>query len=850
MDKSCAKESRKGSAASPFMTLLAPPYRLRLRACPRKIGAIPAPTMSHPPKLISRAWLIALLCASAFIIGSDYERGQRAAYVSNADRDNAVPDASSPTGYAGGKRWAIVPEHNNRGYQWIAETQQMFAQHEWRVRHIDYENAPFGRDVHAASPYRWWLGLLAWFEHRISGRPVGISVERAALFADPLFHWLFLIGTTVFVARRFGSVPATVMAVGLATLYPFAGGFLPGIPDDHGFARACALWSILPLLAGIAGDDSPEKRAQKSRPFFLAGVAGGMGLWIDAASETPVLVGIAAGGLLAAWVTLGVGNANKSGDRETPPWRWWALAGAITCLAAYLIEYFPAHMDFRLQVNHPLYGLAWLGAGELIERFAAWRNGKTFLGKNRWLGVTVAIVAVAALPVAMMREGNQLIVSGDLLSTKLTNLPGGAVAKNIFSWVGNDGLTGAVAGTLLPFLLIVPGLWWLFRRQAPERTRASLAMALGPVLVAVAFACFQLRWWNAADSVLLVFLVPSAVVEVRRVGMWAGVGIAALAPGIVQLVPSLKSGNGIEFTRVEVEALLERGVAHWIADHGSAGGAVVLLPPDRTTSWCFHGGFRGIGTANWENRDGLTATVRIVTATTAEQAQELIRQRGVTHLVLPSWDTDLDAFAHWALRNPDDAFIMALHHWALPPWLRPIPYTLPSVPGFEDRSVVILAVTDESNRATALSHLAEYFIEMKQPALAATAGESLQRYPTDLGALVALASVEQAAGNTEQFARTFHAVLASLNSGFGRLLAWDRRVSLAVVLAQGERNDLSREQIRLCLQKADEPRLKSLTTMSLFRLLKLSQAFQIDFPEPKLRESALALLPAELRARL
>jgi hypothetical protein len=375
-------------------------------------------------------------------------------------------------------------------------------------------------------------------------------------------------------------------------------------------------------------------------------------------------------------------------------------------------------------------------------------------------------------------------------------------------------------------------------------------MALGPVLVAVAFACFQLRWWNAADSVLLAFLVASATVEFRRGWMWAGFAIVALLPGIVQLVPSLKSGSAIEFTRVEVEALLERGVAHWISDHAGPDGAVVLLPPDRTASWCFHGGFRGIGTANWENRDGLTATVRIVTATTAEQAQELVRQRGITHLVLPSWDPDLDAFAHWTLRNPDDAFIMALHHWALPPWLRPIPYTLPSVPGFEDRSVVILAVTDESNRATALSHLAEYFIETKQPALAAAAGESLQRYPTDLGALVALAAVEQAEGNTGQFAKTFPAVLASLNSGFGRLLAWDRRVSLAVVLAQGERSDLAREQVRLCLQKADETHLKSLTTMSLFRLLKLSQAFQIDFPEAKLRESALALLPAELRARL
>ncbi|MEO7412696.1 MAG: hypothetical protein ABIZ81_05005, partial [Opitutaceae bacterium] len=139
--------------------------------------------------------MIAPLCACGFLVWTNIERARRVDAVTNTDREGAVADAASPTGYADGKRWLIVPEHNNRSYQWISETQQMLARDEWRLRHVDYENAPFGREVHAASPYRWWLGLVAWLEHVISGRPLGLSVERAALWADPLLHLSLLAGT-------------------------------------------------------------------------------------------------------------------------------------------------------------------------------------------------------------------------------------------------------------------------------------------------------------------------------------------------------------------------------------------------------------------------------------------------------------------------------------------------------------------------------------------------------------------------------------------------------------------------------------------------------------------------------
>jgi len=797
--------------------------------------------MSFLSRLPARSWWLIPFCAVVFVGWTSYERARRVAYVTNTDREEAKVDATSPTGYAGGKRWLIVPEHNNRSYQWMAETQQMLAQGDWRVRHVDYENAPLGRAVHSASPYRWWLGLLAWCDHAVSGQPTGAAVERAAFWANPLLHVLLILGTTVFVARQFGAWPAALLAVGLATLFPFAGEFLPGMPDDQGLTRACALWSVLPLLA----------RGHPAHPLHLiAGVAGGFGLWISATSQAPILAGIALGGILAAWLAPKPAKPDPAGGLISSPWRTWALAGATTSLAAYLIEYFPAHMELRLQVNHPLFGLAWLGLGELLAQVEAWfkrgRQSWSWRGAGR---LVLAVAAIAALPAALRSAGAATWLSGDPAAFRLSWLPNGVLAKNFSAWFARDGLTGPLVATCLPLLLLGPAVGLFFRRQIDRGVRPVLAIALGPILVALVLACLQLRWWSLSDSLLLALMVAVTTDSSRR-RLWSGFVGLVLLPGLVQLMPPRGAGRNIEFTRLEVEGLIERTLAHWIADHAGPGGAVVLLPPDRTTSWCFHGGLRGLGTANWENRDGLAATVRIVTATTADEAQALISQRGITHLILPSWDSDLDEFARWSLSNPEDGFIMALHHWALPPWLRPVPYNLPVIAGFEGQSVVILEVTEESSRVAAIGRLAEYFIETNQPGLAASTVPALQRFPTDLGVLVALAQVEKIRGNAEGYTKAFSAILASLASGFDRTLAWDRRVSLAVVLAQGDRHDLAREQVRRCLEKLDATRLRSLTTGAQFRLLLLCKAFGLQFPDPSLQESAKKLLPPELRARL
>jgi hypothetical protein len=279
--------------------------------------------------------------------------------------------------------------------------------------------------------------------------------------------------------------------------------------------------------------------------------------------------------------------------------------------------------------------------------------------------------------------GSRGFLADDLLSARLTDLPDGASAASLRAWLIRDGLSLASAAAFLPLLIAIPAAWLLYRSRTGAAFRAAIAIALGPVAVALAFSVARLRWWNALD-VSLVALLAATVAALNttqrpRLVRWAGVILigAILAPGLSQLIPRAAGGTReFRFTQAEVEGLYERKLSHWIADHAGPESATVLAPPYRTSSLCFYGSLRGLGTQNWENGEGLDATFHIVTAMTQAEARAVLDQRGVTHLVLPSWDSDLDDFARLRLKNPDDSFVSVLHrtYGGIFAWLRPLPF--------------------------------------------------------------------------------------------------------------------------------------------------------------------------------
>jgi hypothetical protein len=767
-----------------------------------------------------------------------------------------VIDSKSPTGYAHGQRELIVPERNEDSFNLIAQTQQMFARGEWRVRHVEYDNAPLGRDVNATSPSRWWLGFVAAVDHAVSGRPIGLSVERAALYANPILHGLLLIGATAFVAWRFGGFAAALLSAGLVAMFPLAAGFLPGVPDNHGLARIFGWGSILVLVAGMSDD------ARRCRWFGVAGVVGGIGLWVDVPTQLPIVAGIFLGGLIAASISWRNQNEAPLGAELATPWRVWTVSGAATIFLAYLIEYAPAHLGaWNLESIHPLYGLAWLGGGVVLARITI----SSARGQGSWrlrdiCVVLLAVIAIASVPVAMKLTNSRGFLILDLPAVRLTDQPGGVVAASFRAWLTREGFNAKIWATVLPLMILAPSGWMMMRRATKRDCRTSLAIALGPVLIALGFACQRLSWWSMCDGALLILMVTTptlgecgATVPRSTRWLWAAVVTLFAVPGIVQLLPQRSADVTMKLTSMEAEELIERHLAHWLAKRAGDEAAIIFAPPHQTTTLGFYGGLRGLGTFAAENRIGFGVTLNITGANTMDEAKAMIDARGVRYVVVPSWDPFFEEFARLylvkQLSNRTSLLIQELRRWNVPPWLRPLAYQMPVISGFEKQSVLVFEVVDQQSPALATSRLAEYFVEMGKLDQASAAGDVLRRFPADIGALAARAQVTGALADTAT-AQILDTLQARLSNGADRILPWDRRVSLAIVLAQGDRIELSRTQVRRCLAEIDPKKVRALSTGALYRLLVLTRALGFEIADPKLHELALELLPDDLRNRL
>ena len=792
-----------------------------------------------------RAWWLCLLLALGFLWWANAIRRERIEQVALIGQETIAPTVAS------GLRHLVVPEHLTPSYEWLGQTEEMLQRGEWRLRHTDADNAPLGRPVHSASPYRWWLALLAQADQTLSSRSLSESMARAALWADPLLQGLLLLVLTPVVARSFGPAAAAVTALGLTFLFPFSAGFLPGVPEDFALFLALSPGFVLPLLLA-------QRRPETARRHFVcAGVFSGLGLWLNVTLQVPLLCSIAIGALLAAWV-------NRSPEEKpsfTPAlWRLWGWAGAITSLAGYLIEYFPSHLTgWELRAVHPLYAITWIGAAELLVLLTTIISGqRPDWSRSRVVAILLAAAATAALPVAMWRTGNLGFLNADLLSFRLTKQTDAVVAPNLVEWLVRTSSLQPLVTTLLPLLVLPVAVWILVRRSTPTPTRAALALIAGPVLVALGLATVHLRWWQLADTFVL--LAGAAVMATWRqddnLPRWPwrfvpAVLAACFVLGAIQLWPRSSSTGGTTLSQPEVEGLVERDLAHTLVKRlGQGRDAIVLAPPGMSTALNYHAGFRSLSSLSWENKDGLSVALRMVISTSREEAHALALSRGVTHLILPSWDPFYETYTRPASVQTGELFFDSLRRWVIPMWLRPIPYQMPTIGGFENQSVTLFEVVDDQEPAIAMSRVTEYFIEMNQLDAARAAGETLRRYPADFSALVARAQLEAALVDAAAFPGTLETIQQRLKARGDRTLPWDRRVSLAIVLARGKQLDAARTQVERCLSQLNEERLRQLTTYSLFHFLILTRAVDLSISDPELRQLALDLLPADLRSRL
>ena len=827
--------------------------------------------MTSVPRLRDRLWLLALAAAVAYSVVDAVVRVRHIEAMSRQYGvmvDPPAADPASPTGYALERRSMLFPGGGLDTLHWVMQTQAMLAAGDGRIRHVDYDNAPAGREVHWASPFHWWLALLTELDHASTGRPLGSAVEHAALFADPVLLLLVLLALVPLTARRFGGTAAAVMAGGMVAAFPFYVFFMTAYADHHGLAEACALLTVLGLLAGgggvvneaaAGGGTDPftawlPGRDAARRWFALSAVAGGVGLWISAASQVPVLIGVGAGALAAGWLTRR-GEAGAEWRAAPELWRWWGRVGAATSFVAYLVEYFPSHLGMRLEVNHPLYALAWLGGGELLcQLHRALAAGRLDRGPRAVLALAGALGAVALLPAVILATGATTFIVGDPFVWHL-HVQSIAEFESLTSFLHREPLGWGVIGNLLPALLIVPAAGLLAWRPQPRPGRALLALAILPTLLFFGMTAAQVRWWGIAYGLLFAVLAMQfALLERRGPGRgpagWWRLGCAlVLLPGAANAVRgTLRSG---ELTRDNLQALAERDVAQWLRLRAGRDPVVVLSSPATTTPLIYYGGLRGVGTLYWENRDGLKHAAAIFAAPTPDEAHALIRRYGVTHIVLMSWSLFTEDYVRLYLGLapgqplPPDAFILGLLHGrGVPPWLRPLPYPLPDNPALKDQTVLVFEVTPPQGPDAAAVHLADYLLQMGRVDLVGRVEPELAAYPRSLAAQAMLAYVQGRRDEGAAFAATMDRIGALVPPPD---LALEDRIRLAFVLAAAGRLEPAREQLARCLDRLDEPALRGLTAGSLHDLLVLTEKFEAPIPDPHLRRLAIGLVPPMMR---
>ncbi len=809
----------------------------------------PALSMRLPFRLPPLVWWFVPLLAVAAVAWVHLARARQVLRLAEVGQPAVVVDRNSPTGYAGGWRKLIVPEPNHVSHQWVSLLQELQSEDAWRVRWTDQDNAPTGRAVHAPSPYAWWLAFVAAVDQAVSGKSPGLAAEHTLVTAGPWLHLLFVLGAAAVVTWQFGYGAGMVVLLGLSFLQPLVGIFVPGRLSELALALVAVFLSVFGLLAAVAGRVRVDRRA---RAFAIAGGFGALGLWLSPAVQAPLLGGVGLGAVVIAALQRRTGAA---ADQPALPWRVWGLAGAAGVLLAYALEYLPrAGGDWELRAVHPVYGLTWLGWAEVLRHVDAWgRRAPLAAGWRGRLSFMLGVIGVAVLPAMLWRFETAGFAAPIPMAERLMEFGEGVAGASLLDALTRGGSAAPVLLTLLPLLGLV-AVGWVVWRGTDSRQRTAAALALGPLLVALAHAFVQLRWWAVFDVVLLAslpvaFVATAGVRErTRRLG-WGLAAAFVLLPAVLWAWPR---GSGVEAVNTrEVRALIERDLAYWLANRTGPGGAIVLAPPQVTSALLYHGGHRGLGSLSWENQDGFAAAVRLSSTTSPDEAQALFSGRGVSHVILPSWDNFLEQYASLGSQETEKTLVSLLQRWLPPRWLRPIPYELPMIEGFAGASVSVFEVVEVQEQNLALSRLAEYFVETSRPdAAVAVSGALQQAFGGELDSLVAQAQVHAARLDGPSFGRVLQSLLPLVQAGsVDPALPLDRRLALASVLSQGRQAGLARTQLQQVMSELDESRLRSLTTGELYRLLTLSENLGVAFPGEHLATLAPRLLPPELRER-
>lgn len=538
-------------------------------------------------------------------------------------------------------------------YYWLAYARDLRASNEWRLRFTHADNAPYGREMHWAHLPIWGLmGLAHLLES--GGTSPAVALELAGRILMPLFGWLFFSALYLLLGTRLGWRIAALTTATLAVLLHWE--FHALRPDHHGFQLAFSIFMWLGLVFGGTGwirKDAPAANGTGLPPlrvarrwFFASGVLGGIGLWLGATTFLLSLAALSAGAA-AALLFLPPPGPKVPFAIHPPLWRLWGGAGAITSLAFYALEYAPNHLGMRLETNHPLYALCWLGTAECLCAMARWRT-RGVLAPQEAIAAVLGLAAAALLPLLLFFGPAAWFLPRLEIMLRLH-------AHHIieFRTLFASAETPWPQTFLFSFGVAIPAAVWtailLWRRQlAADRQLVLLPLCATTTLLTLLYF-WQIRWepFALAAGLLLAGVLladPRGLAETyparsawRRLPVFLlGLFALQLAYGTFRIAAPLGQLLRVEkLDALWLKAMLQRNLMMQLKARFPAAPLRLMLPAEMATAAYYFGVGDSIGSLYWENPAGLETTAEFFGAPLpGERAHEIARQRGVTHVLM------------------------------------------------------------------------------------------------------------------------------------------------------------------------------------------------------------------------
>ncbi len=619
----------------------------------------------------------------------------------------------------------IYPAFAADAQTWVRHSLSLLEGDGLQLRHTAIDNAPDGREVHWNSAWAWTIAGAGWIYHLFSGASLTTSVERATVWLTPCVLLALIVALSSWATRRAGAIAGVMVAIALTCHDRIYEGFFPTYVDHHGLLTVAVFGLMLGAIM-MGGGWWQERRAEilpmlpvspggARSAAVVSAISGALGMWVSAASTLPPIALVGASGLLA--VVLHGRTAAEGGAKfDAQTWRTWGRVGAAASFVFYLLEYFPSHLGIRLEANHPLYALAWLGGGELIaETSNRWVSPRDRRPVRVWK-LAWPVVALALAPLVILIGGPKVFIVLDPFLARLhsnyiqeflpiTKVLRGANVTMLFQVLLIDSLPLLAGIATLTFLRRdAPIILWfavlaafLFNLMAWWQSRWLLnASGVQVCLVIVLLACWTasakpLTRWVAAISLVGALYVPAFAL--RLVGSTTEVRLRHVGP------------------RDALNALY-RDIARALRASQPTGEITVLSSPNGSTAIGYYGRFKTIGTLYWENLDGLKSAAAMLSAKPDSEAQPLIESHHVTHIAIVSDENFIQQY--FELLHPGEApdhvrqglGYRLLVDKSVPQWLEVIPYRVPDDLRSLNVAVMLLKVNFKQTFAEALYHVA------------------------------------------------------------------------------------------------------------------------------------------------